>query len=88
MAKFPESCTECGFLFDTTTDHDQSFIDEHLAAHLETHGLEDKAAKEAEEARAAFIAEEERRVAEAINSATPAGAPLSDFQPTSVEDTI
>jgi hypothetical protein len=89
MANFPSSCTECGFLFDTTVDLDQSEIDAHLTSHTAFHGVPERLAAEAEAAKAAFLADEERRIA-AANAAdtTPVRAPLADFVPTPVEETL
>jgi hypothetical protein len=74
MAKFPASCTDCGFEFDTTVDLPQEDIDAHLAAHalgkIEIKAFEDaaKAIKEANEA-------DEARRLEIANNPAPDIAP-------------
>jgi hypothetical protein len=88
MANFPASCDECGFLFDTTTDHDQAFIDEHVAEHKAAHGLAEKLASEEVARLAAFDAAEAARITAAEATATPSSGTLVDAPSTPVEETL
>lgn len=78
MANFPSSCTECGFLFDTTVDLDQAEIDAHVAAHTASHGTVERLAQEEADRRAAFVAADAARIAAAEATATPSSGTLVD----------
>jgi TPP-dependent trihydroxycyclohexane-1,2-dione (THcHDO) dehydratase len=102
MATFPPACDECGFLFDTTTDHDQEFITLHVAEHKAAHGVSEKfhadAKAKLEEAYAEFAKQPDfiaqAQAAQNNYEATAYSAennpiqPLADFVPTPVEETL
>lgn len=88
MANFPSSCTECGFLFDTTVVLDQAEVDAHVAAHTAGHGTLERLAQEEADRRAAFDAAEAERLAAAEAAATPSSGTLTDAPSTPVEETI